>query len=41
MILPMRWDEVLPVPLRIFEPEARARVESLVERHLPQETRAR
>lgn len=41
MILPMRWDEVLPVPLRIFEPEARARVEALVERHLPQETRVR
>ena len=41
MILPMRWDEVLPVPLRIFEPEARARVEALAERHIPAETRAR
>ncbi|AMB44643.1 YcxB family protein [Methylobacterium sp. AMS5] len=40
MILPMRWDEVLPVPLRIFEPEARARAEALIERHVP-EARAR
>ena len=41
VILPMRWDEVLPVPLRIFEPEARARFEALAERHLPKETGAR
>ncbi|WP_156635784.1 YcxB family protein [Methylobacterium sp. Leaf123] len=40
MILPMRWDEMLPVPLRIFEPEARARFEALAERHVPTETRA-
>ncbi|MEH3118711.1 MAG: YcxB family protein [Methylorubrum populi] len=41
VILPMRWNDVLPVPLRIFEPEARARFEALAERHLPKETRAR
>jgi len=41
MILPMRWDEMLPVPLRIFEPEARARFEALAERHVPKEIRAR
>ncbi|MDP4026896.1 YcxB family protein [Methylobacterium sp. NEAU 140] len=41
VILSMRWNDVLPVPLRIFKPEARTRFEALAERHLPMETRAR
>lgn len=39
LILPMRWDDVLPVPLRIFEGDALARFEALAGRHLPREAR--